>query len=280
MNLAKTVTLFAYGTHESVTKSWDTRGRGRRWHGDMQTQAAYQDRNGHYLKSRTKIHDRLLVKYQHKPSQQDPVLHLIAGGTASGKTTVAKIEHASLRDPAIVNMDMPRSELPEFKEVVGTEKAGLLQEEASDIRDKILMSALGHNNDIALDAVGSAGLAQKLDALQHAGYKIAVSYIHSPIEESLQMAANRAQTATNPADKRVIPEAVMRASHDKARGALPLLMGQGREVKIYDRSGKKFGEPYDLIYHRDASGQVLVKDSDALDRMRHAKGEKEIPDVF
>lgn len=280
MNLQTSIDIYAFGTSEGVKKAWDTRGRGRRWHGIEQTQEAYRDKNGHYIGSRARIHDRLLKKYQNRPSQSDPVIHLVAGGTASGKTTIARSEFANLRSPAIVNMDMPRADLPEFKEVAGTEKAGLLQEEASDIRDKVLMSALAHNNDIALDAVGSPGLAQKLDALEKAGFRVSVSYIHSPVEESLQMAENRARTATNPADRRVIPEAVTRASHDKARGSLPLLMKPGREVKIYDRSGKKFGEPYDLIYHRGADGTVIAKNSGALERMRSAKGEKEIPDVF
>lgn len=282
MNLAATITVYGGGPGSGCNPEVGKCGRPSlgRWNGVEQTQVAYQDSSGHYLPSRVAIHDGLVKKYQNKPAQQNPVVHLIAGGTASGKTVASKTEHANLRQPAIVNMDLPRSELPEFQKVIGTDKTGLLQEEASDIRDKVLLSALAHNNDIALDAVGSPGLAQKLDALEKNGYKVNVTYVHRPVEESLKLAATRAQTATDPADRRVIPEGATRASHAKARSSLELLVKPGREVKIYDGAGKwDKSVPYDVIYHRTADGKVLVKNDKALERMR--KSEKpEIGNIF
>lgn len=278
MNLQSTISLYAGGPGSGCNPEKGKCGRPMgAWHGQMQTQNFHQDKDGHYLPYRSAIHDTLIRKYENKPQQKDPVIKLIAGGAASGKTTAAKEEFKDLRNPAIVNMDMPRADLPEFKQVIGTNKTGLLQEEASDIRDKILMSALAHNNDIALDAVGSPGLAQKLDALEKTGYKVAVTYVHTPTEESIQRAAMRAKTATEPADKRVIPESDIRASHAKSRGALPLLMKPGREVKIYDTTGKKAGEPSDLIYHRGVDGTVDVKDDAKLEQMKNGE-EPKIPD--
>lgn len=281
MNLANTIRCF--GTPEGALKGWDTRGRGRKteWNPNwgQQTQTFYQNSLGHYRPSRVRKHDELVRKFENKPAQINPVVRLTAGGTASGKTVASKTENKDLRDPAIVNMDMPRSELPEFKKCIGTNRTGLLQEEASDIRDKILMSALAHNNDIALDAVGSPGLAEKLDKLENAGYQVKVSYIHRPVEESVYLADKRGKEASNPADRRIIPESVTRASHAKSRGSLELLAKPGRELKIYDGTNKWNMEPYDVIYHRLADGTVKVKNDAALERMRNSE-EPKIKDIF
>ena len=262
MNLADTIRCF--GTPAGAVKGWDTRGRGRhQWEPStgQQTQVYYQNKLGQYFPKRSKIHDELVLKYENRPAQTNPVVHLIAGGTASGKTVASRTEYKSLRDPAIVNMDTPRADLPEFQQVMGTNRAGLLQEEASDIRDKILMSSLAHNNDIALDAVGSPGLAEKLDRLEQAGYKVNVTYVHRPVEESVYLADKRGKApASNPADRRIIPEEVTRASHAKSRGSLELLVKPGREIKIYD-------------------GTVLVKNDAALERMRNSE-EPRIKDIF
>jgi hypothetical protein len=50
-------------------------------------------------------------------------------------------------DAVYVNTDEIRAMLPEFKFVEGTDKTGLLQEEASDIRDQLL----ARKDDLAAD---------------------------------------------------------------------------------------------------------------------------------
>lgn len=292
MKLAATIEIYGYGTSEGVTKSWDTRGRGRaevarharhelrQWDGKSETRTLYVDENNHYHPQRLAIHNELMHKYEHRPPQQDPMIQLIAGGTASGKTTAAGNEYAHLRNPAIVNMDMPRADLPEFKQLA-MDKKGLLQEEASDIRDKLLMSAMSHNNDIALDAVGSPNVAKHLDRLEGTGYKVAVTYVHRPIDESIMLAAKRAKTTTDPADQRVIPEADQRASHAKARASLGLLFKQGREVKVYDGTNHfDRSKPVPVIFHRLADGTVLKKDDAALQRMATSEEPKIPTSIF
>lgn len=82
----------------------------------------------------------------------------------------------------------------------------------------------------------------------------------------------------NPEDWRKVPTDVIRASHDRARAAFPLI-SKGRETMVYDNTGKKRGEPPHVIYHRLASGKVLVHDHERIERFR--KSGKEIPaDAF
>jgi predicted ABC-type ATPase len=275
MNLQAAIEIFSHGTHEGLLKAWDTRGRGG-WR-TKSTQTVHLTKSGQYNPRRLPLHDRLIEKYEHRATQESPVVHLVAGGTASGKSYIAKQAEKNLHDPAVINTDHMRADLPEFKHVVGTDKLGLLHEESSDIRDKVLAAAANHNNNIVLDAPGSQGLADKLDALEKSGYKVIVSYIHSPVDESFAMAKHRAETTTNLADKREVPPDVLSNSHDKARGVLPRIMSPGREVLIYDRTGKGHGEPFDLIYHRSADGTTRLHDDSKLGNMANAIGEKPIP---
>jgi predicted ABC-type ATPase len=291
MNLAATIYIYSGGPGSGCNPEVGHCGRPRtnfgetatRWDGTTETKKFYSDTSNNYKPERLKLHDNFIYKYENKPSQKNPVIHLMAGGTASGKTTIATAtgEMDYLRDPAVVNADIPRSELPEFPQVMGTQNGGLLQEEASDIRDKLLVAAAAHNNDIALDAVGSPTLAAKLDALEKNGYKVNVTYVHRPVEESISLAKERVTKSTNPADKRDVPEKDIRGTHAKARRAMPDLFKPGREVKIMDGTGK-----YDIktlsnmvIYHRTADGRVLVKDGAALERLRNSE-EPKIPDIF
>ena len=278
MNLQSTLKVYGSGTSEGAVKGWDTRGRGRHkeWSGNGQTQAFWRDKQGHYLKERVKtVHDSMIKKYENKPSQEHPVIKLLVGGIASGKSTVSSREFSGLRSPAVVSMDMFRSDLPEFKKVVGTSGTRLLQEEASDIKDKVLMSAVSHNNDIALDVAGSPRLAAQMDALEQNGYRIFVTYIHTPVDASIIASNNRANNpASVPADRRRIDPADTKASHDKARSAVELLFKPGRELKVYGAFGEK------LLYHKTSDGETKVKDESGLEDMRHARGERSVPDIF
>lgn len=272
------------GTGEWKGKDYPGSSYGWVPHLGVQTDRYYKDVDGRYLPSRLGIHNYIVNKYENKPKWADPHLMIVAGGTASGKTVNAQELFKQLRSPAIVNMDMPRAILPEFKKVVGTTGTGLLQEESSDIRDAILRKASAHNNDIALDAVGSPGLSQKLDALEKAGYKVDVAYVHRPVEESIVLADRRSKNATTAVNKRLIPETVTRASHVKARTTLPMMMKPGRDVKIYDGTDKWSTDgkmvPYDLIYHRTADGKVLTYDHEAVRRMANSEEPKIPLDAF
>jgi hypothetical protein len=222
--------------------------------------------SGYYRDSRLKLHTRLIEKYQHRPGYKNPVAHLVAGGTASGKSVVAKMALAELRTPAMLNTDLIRADLPEFKQVMGTHLNGLLQEEAGRVRDFCLVSAAAHSNDILLDSPGSLGTLQKLEALESAGYRVVYDYVHRPVEEAIVNAAYRAKTAENPADRREVPEDIIRSSHSKARVAFSRLAA-GREVRVYDAAGTRRGDPPKLIYHRLANGTVLVHDKERVRRM-------------
>jgi Zeta toxin len=168
-------------------------------------------------------------------------------------------------DAVYANTDEIRAMLPEFKFVEGTDKAGLLQEEASDIRDQLLTEAVASAMDIVWDSPGNPSLAEYLSEIETYGYTVTIAYTHRSVREAKEAAAYRAKNASNPGDRRVVPDSVIENSHKKARAGFNAMAGAlQREVIVYDKSGKARGQAADIIYSRRPPGRVLVEESKRL----------------
>jgi zeta toxin len=121
-------------------------------------------------------------------------------------------------DAVYANTDEIRAMLPEFDLVEGTDKAGLLQEEAGDVRDQLLAEAVTLGVNIVWDAPGSPWVADYLTEIENQGYTITIAYTHRGIRESKQAASYRAKHASNRADRRVVPEACYRGFTREGQG--------------------------------------------------------------
>ncbi len=240
MNLAATISLYGGGPGSGCNPEVGKCGRPSlgNWDQKGSTKAFHSDENGHYTPERTKLHDQLLIKYQHRPVQKNPVITVLLGGSASGKSTYDEKESAKLRSPTIVDVDKMRADLPEFEGVAGTPGTELLLDEARDVRTQVMMSALGHNNDIALEGVGHVDTPHQIDDIEKAGYKVKMVYVHRPVEESITLANKRADSSPTMSGRIRPPESVIRDNHKDSRSILGELMTPDREVTIYDGSGK------------------------------------------
>jgi predicted kinase len=200
----------------------------------------------------------------HAPSSE-PRLTLTSGGTASGKSDATAEAKKQMPDAVYANTDEIRALMPEFPIVEGTDKAGLLQEEAGEIRDQLLAEAVAAGMDIIWDAPGNPSHAEYLNDVEEYGFSITVAYTHRGVQESKKAAEFRAKNASNPADRRVVPDSVIENSHKKARAGFNAMAGAlEREVIVYDKSNKARGETADIIYHRKRDGSVVVKQSERL----------------
>lgn len=225
----------------------------------IDTKTFYSDGKGNYGPARHAIHDKIVdAKLAKHRTQSNPQLILVSGGTASGKTSAADKALDDIDDAIYVNTDEIRAKLPEFKFVEGTDQAGLLQEEAGDIRDQILTEASLAGLNVVLDAPGSPYLADSLKKIERRGYQIEIAYTHRPVAEAKIAAKHRAENAKNPADRRRIPESVIEASHRKARAGLNAMAEPKRQIVVYDKTGKNIGEPANVIYHRTFNGEVRI----------------------
>lgn len=278
MNLSATIAIYGGGPGSGCTGP--NCGRPKTWDGTTTTKQYYMDENGHYTPDRAKLHDELIAKYEDKPSQVNPVMTVLVGGSASGKSTYDIQESAKLRNPTIVDVDKMRADLPEFASVAGTPGTEQTLDEARDIRDQVMMKALAHNEDIALEAVGHPDTPSKIDAIEKAGYKVNIVYVHRPVEESIALANKRAASSQSLSGRIKPAEDTVRENHAASRMILPQLMKPGREVTVYDGTGDwDVNKPYNMIYHRTADGNVTAKDEKALEGMRNVEDPK-IEDAF
>jgi hypothetical protein len=198
-------------------------------------------------------------------SKSAPHLTLTSGGTASGKSEAAAEAKKLMPDAVYANTDEIRALLPEFKFVEGTDKAGLLQEEASDIRDQLLAEAVASAMDIVWDSPGNPSLAEYLSEIETYGYSVTIAYTHRGVQEAKEAAAYRSKHASNPADRREVPDSVIEGSHKKARAGFNAMAGAlHREIIVYDKSGKARGQAADTIYVRKPPGRVLMQEPERL----------------
>lgn len=229
---------------------------------NVETKTFYKDWDGDYRDDRLALHHDIVSGWVrgHK-SQVTPSLALISGGAASGKSSAADQAMKDLPDAILINTDEIRRQLPEFKYIVGTDRAGLLQEEAGDIRNKLLAEATALRLNMVLDAPGSPAVATLLDEIESHGYSISIVYTHKPVAQAKVAAAYRARNAKNPADRRVVPDSVIEDSHRKARHGLnAMALRKNRDLKVCDKTDAKIGDPALVIYHRTAGGKVIVND--------------------
>ena len=237
--------------------------------GGVDTQSFYKDpTTGEYSSQRQAVHANIISKMlEGAQPQPNPKLLLASGGAASGKTEAVERLKSDVPDCVYVNTDEIRALLPEFALVEGTDKAGLLHEEAGDIRDDLLTAALAQNMSILLDAPGSLSVAKLLDLCEQRGYFVGIAYTHRPVEECKAISAFRAANAPNPADRRIVPERVIEDSHKKARSGFNAMaiLSLNREIWVYDKGNKQRGESADLIYYRSAHGRVGAFDRQRLE---------------
>ena len=234
--------------------------------GNVETKTFYTDRQGEYTPARQKLHNELVALFlEGHSSRAAPHLTLTSGGTASGKSDAAAEAKKLMPDAVYANTDEIRAMLPEFEVVEGTDKAGLLQEEAGDIRDQLLAEAVASAMDIVWDSPGNPSVAEYLSEIETYGYSVTIAYTHRGVQEAKEAAAYRAKNASNPADRRVVPDSVIENSHKKARAGFEAMAGAlRREIVVYDKSGKARGEAADIIYRRRPPGRVLVQESERL----------------
>lgn len=227
----------------------------------VDTKSFYTDWDGEYKDSRRALHRELIEQgLDGHASQSQPHLTLTSGGAGAGKSDAARKAQGAGGDCLYVNTDEMRARLPEFALVEGTDNAGLLQEEAGDIRDQLLAEAVASRLNVIWDAPGSPWVAAYLTEIETKGYQVTIAYTHRPVDEAKAAAKYRAANASNAADRRVVPNDVIDASHRKAREGFELMAGvSGREVIVYDKTGKDRGAEADVIYHRSSTGEVLVR---------------------
>lgn len=206
------------------------------------TQKAYKV-NGEYTPERQKLHDEIVSKFfDHvktvKPGEQK-VAVLMAGGTASGKSTILKkiMSGAAMSHFVNVDPDGIKEELPEFRE--GLEKnaknaAFMVHEESSDIADALREKAIKEGRHIILD--GTMKNTEKYEALikrlKKEGYRV-----HGVMVDTDVDSAKAASDARANRSGRFVPHSVIDSIYPAVRASFPKLKDLMHDFSIWDRRG-------------------------------------------
>jgi len=242
--------------------------------GDFDTEKAYRTAGGKgpYTPERTALHARIAsLLLQGAPSQSKPQALFLAGGPASGKTSIVRAGGADMNAPAVdVNPDIVRTMLPEYDELVkrgDKAAAAKTHEEASHLSKMVANLAMARKQNILVDGTGNSGpgkFAGKVEAAMAAGYDTRVVYATIPTEEAVSRANARGKRSG-----RFVPEGYLRACHRDVSARY--LDGVGKlkvAIDIWDNSGKT---PR-LIAQHGALGVRTIHDEKAYEAFTSKAG--------
>jgi predicted ABC-type ATPase len=216
------------------------------------------------------------------PVGRPPNVTILGGGTASGKSTLAKSLSADDTNKVWVDADSLKPKLPDFAALraqEGTDAAtqtsernpnlasSRIHEESSTLAKLILAKAAARHLDIIYDATSSgkgggtlAGIANRLHA---EGYTINGVFADVPIALAVERAKRRAEDASDPAGfGRHIPAVAMKDTHHGSAANFMLIKDSKlfHSVRLYDTSGN-LGEKPHLIFSRFGDGKDHIYDA-------------------
>ena len=215
-----------------------------------------------FSEERQALHDSIVKKaIEGVPKSADQTFYMLGGGPAAGKTTM--IERGDIAIPSVekkqavlVNPDVVKESLPEYKPLVDKKTAQFTHEESSFISKRIQNEALANGQDIVLDSTGNSSYDKALSKVSKAkemGYKVKGYYATVSVAEALRRNENRAKETG-----REVPASVLIDTHASVSRIFPRFSSQFDEVKLFDTSrGAR------LIAQRSLGSQIDIKDVNA-----------------
>jgi hypothetical protein len=197
--------------------------------------------DGSFDPERQKLHDQIVEHFlpldMKPPVGRDPIMHIVGGGPAAGKSTLIRNGKVADGQPGVdyVNVapDDIKDMLPDY---VALKNAGDLgaaffaHEESSVIGHKILLAAQARGLDIVLDGTGDGsvkGLKEKVDTARAKGYKVYGHYASNSYRNAIASSYYRLTTEGRLVDDKtllkihqgvsqIFPEAIKQGFFDKA----------------------------------------------------------------
>lgn len=214
----------------------------------QQTVDIYKDKTGNYTPERQELHKNIVDKIvseagDPKPGYK-PVVVLMGGGSASGKSTIKKnivdynLSNADIK-AANVDSDEIKESLPEYdkyKEENANTAAMRVHEESSDIGALALDSLISKKKNFIFDGtMKSAEKYDKLvDRLKTAGYEVQVVIADVPLEVALSRSDSRAKHTG-----RMVPHEIIEASHQGVPKTLSKIKSKVDSFSVWDNTGEE-----------------------------------------
>lgn len=176
-----------------------------------------------FTDARKDLHRQLIIDAVDLVASVDhPVAILMAGGTASGKSSMydhVKARHKG-KDLAFVDSDRFKEGLPEYQAMKAkggedrAQAASFVHQESGHLVGLALIRARSKRKSFVYDSTASdaAWTGQTINELREAGYHVELYYADLPLEKAKQRERTRFEE-----DGRSVPEDVIESTH---RGAI------------------------------------------------------------
>lgn len=198
---------------------------------------------GEWTEERRELHGRVIrLLTRHASSSDEPRALFLAGGAASGKSTVFERLDAPA-DAVDVNPDIVRRMLPEYQRLIDDgdpDAAAKTHEEASFLAKAALAYAQRRRMHVVVDGVGGGRpgkFADRVSRLADDGYDTTVDYVTVSVAEAERRATKRAKRSG-----RAVPLDRLRAGHGESSRRIVDLYGLPVRVRVWDN---EFSTPED-----------------------------------
>ncbi len=193
----------------------------------------YKHANGQWTKGRQVVHNDIIDKTTDGlVAQEEPVFHMMGGGTASGKSSAVNAGKVKFPNGhAFIDADEIKAGLPEYNAMIASgdaRAASFVHAESSFVSDQIMKTTSQSRFHTVLDGTGDGGLdklSRRVNRFRDQGYKISADYVNADLDVAIQRAATRAaQTG------RAVPESVIREIHE----GVSTTFKQAVDVNLFD----------------------------------------------
>lgn len=252
------------------------------------------------------LHKKIIDEHlAHAKNVDKPRLVFIAGGPASGKSTIVEGDNSVVslpEDPVTIDVDKIKSMIPAYQERVAAgdpSAASYVHEESSALGSTIRKLAVKQGSNVVLDGVGNSSFTRvqaKIEDARKRGYKIEAHYVTIPTDVAIERNHARFKETG-----RLVPDSVIENAHRKvtdtvlasieaglfdefdlwdtdtnfgppvliatARGTELNVVDQERWDKFVSKGTKKVAQPQTRLVDNDLEIEELISQVDDLEEM-------------
>jgi predicted ABC-type ATPase len=207
------------------------------------------DKESKWTSPSKQLHQKIISEHlNHAKNVDKPRLVFIAGGPASGKSTIVEGDNSVVslpEDPVTIDVDKIKGMIPAYQERVAAgdpSAASYVHEESSALGSSIRKLAVKQGSHVVLDGVGNSSFTRvqaKIEDARKRGYKIEAHYVTIPTDVAI--ARNHARFKET---GRLVPDSVIENAHRKVTDTVLASIEAGLfdEFDLWD-TDTNFGPP-------------------------------------
>ena len=236
----------------------------------------YTGSDGKLTPERQAMHDQIIADaLANVTPVESPVMYMMGGGPASGKSTLIKSGVVTHPDNhVLVNGDEFKEDLPEYRDWVKARDvaaASRAHDESSVLTKRAARAAAARSQTVVWDGTGDGTIEKlrtEIDVFRSKGYRVVADYVTVPTEVAVDRAQKRGERTG-----RFVPLSLVRATHRDVSRIFPIAVAEGLfdEVTLWDTST---GEQIKVA---SAKGRNLVIHHRGLWETFLAKGNETLP---